>query len=481
MLSTGKGFRASSVAIPAEALRPVNRSTFLSDAYFVYDYDHDGREDLVDPHSGFMLRGTQRGTLEWTSTLEKSYPAVEPGIADLDGDGTADWFLGTGEVSDVRWGNPSRNGRLRLIVDGLGKYTDITYDRPENTAGTPVYVTGPNSNRPANVAGLQRVAPLVSKYADMQVLVGATGADDTIHNGTHLFQYFNANVGMDGRGWYGFERIQEQVLDYPDGNAFREIDTHYHNTSFRYAGRVREIQERSDRVLASDWHSAYRRRLVTTNTWGQELTAVGNESFTALLTRGVTLWEGEAVLWDVLTRYQYLDGVGNTTSETTDTTVGSSPPISERRELEYSDATDLEKWLVANPSRVMDTSIVGGHQETRETRYTYYANGLLETITRQPEDPGLKLTTKLTRDPATSVMTRVDAIDGSGSTRTTSIGYDSEKRYPTHYIRQKSEDNLALDTEVELDSRSGQVLTSMDPNGVVTQWQYDAFGRSSSR
>ena len=121
-LNTGKGFRASSVSIPPG-------TKFSGFFPVIFDYDNDGREDLVDPVYGFTLRSTVRGTLEWMPIVENYQQQYglhiqnpnpqRLSLADLNGDGRPDWLM---ENIGVRWGTPAFNSRLTLFsMDSVKK------------------------------------------------------------------------------------------------------------------------------------------------------------------------------------------------------------------------------------------------------------------------------------------------------------------------------------------------------------------------
>jgi YD repeat-containing protein len=138
---------------------------------------------------------------------------------------------------------------------------------------------------------------------------------------------------------------------------------------------------------------------------------------------------------------------------------------------------DMTHWLIANPVDQTVRSVRNHGDVTRRASYDYYPNGLLKTATRQPGNPfptELRATA-YERDPATWNVTHVvaaDPMDADAGQRESFIDYDSEGVFPIRY-----RNALGHTTQVEYDFRTGQLLTSMDPNGRVVQRSYDPFGR----
>jgi len=102
----------------------------------------------------------------------------------------------------------------------------------------------------------------------------------------------------------------------------------------------------------------------------------------------------------------------------------------------------------------------------RVRQFEYFPNGLLRQGTRAPEDPTALIQTTFVRDTYGNPTT-ITVND-----RVTTIVYDSTGLMPTLVTNAKGQQ-----TQVAVDSRFGELTQTTDPNGLVTDWWFDDFGR----
>jgi hypothetical protein len=293
-LNTGRGFTTRYV-IPDGGLP--NPLAFRDVVPF--DYDGDGREDLVGHY--LVMRSTVDQNFEITLDPDFYFTQVQRTtgdtiVMDADGDGNPD--LLTRPVSsgsfpqqfELRSGHTGTTGFMTEIVDGLGKRTVIRYAPFDDAilGNARTYVPRPG-NDPADGLSvrLNRVAPLVSLHAESQI-TPVSGGVALKRGAVYRYHYHNAALGSGqqngGRGWFGFRSREIRIQEEENGafHLFSHTKRDFHNDTFWRMGRVSLEQTRMVRVGAGQWHEPYQRVSRVINDWQLRTTPRSDLPFTWL-------------------------------------------------------------------------------------------------------------------------------------------------------------------------------------------------------
>lgn len=147
---------------------------------------------------------------------------------------------------------------------------------------------------------------------------------------------------------------------------------------------------------------------------------------------------------------------------------------STHRDLRYTN--DTTKWILGQLSRSSEQTWETGAvvPAARVTDYTYYAtNGLLLRTTRELSDAtSLYQHTELTRDDRGLVTTTTVHVKSGQPDHVDTVAYDAQGIYPQ--LRKNAEGHWTWDV---YHPALGKPVVSMNPNGVLTSYKYDGFGR----
>jgi RHS repeat-associated protein len=147
------------------------------------------------------------------------------------------------------------------------------------------------------------------------------------------------------------------------------------------------------------------------------------------------------------------------------------------------DPPDFVNWFVDQIDRRSVTAQLtgaGGASLTRTTAFDYDANGrlatqILEPDGAPPDELWVRQQTDWTYDAFGNVATRTVGGGVVGQVdRTQTTIWDSRGQFPVTL-----ENAMHHQTQVEYEPRHGKRLWAEDPNGVRTDWQYDALGRET--
>jgi RHS repeat-associated protein len=177
---------------------------------------------------------------------------------------------------------------------------------------------------------------------------------------------------------------------------------------------------------------------------------------------------GANVLSDATRWIQDFDLSGNILQELISTEEADSEILIER-EFDVDEAA----WLIGQLKTQTECSSAAGMKQCRATEREYDAEGLLkrEEAGSAAGDPQTKLSVKLMRDAFGNVrlLTRED---GFGEQRVECTTFDVEGIFPYAHT------NAAGHTSYfRFDKRLGELEVLVDPNGLITKWGYDGFGR----
>ena len=169
------------------------------------------------------------------------------------------------------------------------------------------------------------------------------------------------------------------------------------------------------------------------------------------------------------------DAWGNQTRLTETTTLAGKEFKSDTIASYYTNETN---WCIGDPKQLDVTKTADGTSITRTTAYTYDSLCDLASETVEPNDPTIKLTKMLDRTGnafglvGKETVTWRDPQTQTDKTRTVTRQYDALGRFMT------STTNAAGHTATMVnDPRTGALTSATDPNGLVTTYGIDGFGR----
>jgi RHS repeat-associated protein len=451
-------------------------------------------------------------------------------LADADGDGSDDLVMVASNGDLVVM--PARFGREHLlssVTDGMGKRITVDYEisRSFSDGVHPVYASGVFSGNGQCLdsdpeqgfslcARRSKVGPLVSHYLVQKEEGGTFRVDRSF-----ALRYEGGREGLRGRGYLGFTRriIEERA---PGAVFMQRTEIFEDNRSFDFGFDFfpRTGLERRRVVTTPVAGSALAtqatfRRVTRVNDWGEiadvnlKLSSKGRP-FPALDETTTTVEEvtadGQAHLVSrERTVFALPDAFGNIIHKET-TTEDATGAVSKTVFDTSFDIRAGDEWLISLPKRVQvsdDALRDAGPAVTRVVEYDYDSRGLLERITREPEEDqnaaqaaGLRQETTYERDPddpfqvVRKVTTTGAWLEGNdqpaSGTRVTSLEYDDETMFPRHIYRHNGATDCAFSnshtaecqtTDVSYDPRDGTLVTRVDPTGVGEKMTFDPFGR----
>jgi RHS repeat-associated protein len=146
----------------------------------------------------------------------------------------------------------------------------------------------------------------------------------------------------------------------------------------------------------------------------------------------------------------------------------------------FTNRTTSGQWLINFPSAVTTESWLGaaaGVGIIQDAILSPHTGSLRpDTITQYPNDTSLTLATVIAYDTSGRATSSTVSGDNVVSRVTASISTFEDDRYPGQVSNAKGHST----TYSEYDSRFGSVKTVGDPNGRITSWVRDPFGRVTS-
>ncbi len=465
-LSTGTTFLASVQGPAVGAQTPAQA--------IVTDWDSDGYDDIVVPASGNwqLMRSTGEAISAPVSTGQSaSSSAAFTGDADGDGlldliyvrtDGTLAYRLHAGMAPDL----------LTTVTDGFGNFTTFSY---APLARYSLYTKLSTASFPT-----QEYAGPLQVVTNLQSSNGLGGSWQW-----QSYYYEGARRDLQGRGFLGF--AFRSWVDGRDGTAQRRS----YRQDFPYTGAVsnaRRTQEPSGVAITEDeatysslppFGSGFETRLFpyASQTTHQEREVGG--AFGGNLIRTVTttntLDPSTGALVDSMTTV-------------TEASTGNGANAGQSHTLRTWHSTlfnDVTNWCFGRPTttqQIQSHTMYGGSSQTRTLATAWNGPQCRPTQTvLQPGDPQWQVTTDLAYDddagnpqPDFGNLTSA-AVTGIGmAARTTSVSWGSTGQFPVSVTNA-----LSQTTQKAYDYSLGVQTSETDPNGIVTSWQYDAFGRRS--
>jgi RHS repeat-associated protein len=435
-----------------------------------FDWNSDGRSDLL------VQNGSTLGVA--ISTASGLLPVESIGVSgsnifvlDFDGDGLQD--LGTLSPSGItvyRHASPSKPPDLvTSITDGYGANVTAVYGSILNGN----YTMGTEAEYPERDLD-------TALYVVMSVTQTSGASDGSAAAFSQDYEYFEGRENLAGRGLEGFKRIRiTDKRNAPEGN--RLVTDIYRHTDFPLTGMVREV----DVSLAS---GAPISKTVNSYAVAPRITYTNNTSFftyvdwttteTFEVDPGGSLSGASVRLQKVDPEY---DGYGNAvTTETTvtDTFQGSATyGASWTSTVAHTIAPHPDTWCLNVPTRTTITNTAPDVPTiTRTTEYSPdpgYVKCRIDAETTEPNTP-LQVVTAYQYDGFGNVhqVTVTPAADSGQPARTTVIDWGTTGRY-TESITNP----LSQATVIEWDRPLGMRTKVTDPNGLMTTFDLDSFGR----
>ena len=440
------------------------------------DTNGDGLQDvLLGPDSNgqwVALESTGSGFVQkpilsnayggWTSSANAKL--IRP--ADLDGDGRRDLLLGPDTSGN--WYVVRQTGAVADQLVGIksGQIdTGITYARKHFG----LFSVGSNF-------------PTLPLTAPLDVVVAVSTSDGIGGAYTQTYGYDDAKASVHGRGFLGFRTMTR--TDSRNG----VITKTYHSQSYPYTGMVTKIEQRDaqNRLLHKTVNTLAAMELDnagsrTCNTNCQTSNQNSRRHFPYIASSVETAYNlaSGALETTVQTDTRY-DNHGNV-KQMTVTTKGPLQTNAWVKTTVNTYQDDPANWLLGRLSRAEVTHTAPGQTPvTRVSAFSYDANGLLKQEVVEPDRPNtpFTLTTDYGYDPfgnresiTVTGLKGATAAEGQ-QVRITTTQYDPKGRFPIRTT------NALNQTETYVyDGRFGVRTQLTGPNGLITTWNYDGFGR----
>jgi len=481
----------------------------------IADINGDGLVDLIQmfiPTNGWyggqarrrVYLNTGKGfeySSEYTDALPNAYfsgGGADMGtrLADLNGDGTADffelygspppgWFSGSSQQKGFV--QPTIEHRIKTVTTGLGEVTQLHY-RP--LTDTSVYEKGGDAAYPE--IDIQAPYYVVSKIENDNGQEGWNSTD---------YKYGPLKVHARGRGLLGFAWMKAT------NNQTAVTTTTSYSQTFPYVGSVLHTEQRlddgsEDGILIGETEVT---KLGVINSYSgkvyfpyvensEERKHDLNGDLLATITTTNDLYDdyGNPKHIKVETKEYRDSGTVTETKETTNTYYGDGAIITN------------DSWILGRLETASVTHTNAEGSITRASSFEYYeandpngAQGLLKAEIVEPElpnipsDPRLKLRTEYKYDgfgnktETTTSYVDYDAkpfgilndaifILGKPASITSTTTYDSDGRYPATVANALEQ----FETHT-YDPKLGGMTSLIGPNGLKTEWKYDSFGRKT--
>jgi len=371
------------------------------------------------------------------STVEQDLPV---GFADIDGDGLADLYGWSSDGNiQVKRGNHTMPDLITSITSGLGEQQQLVYE----PLTTDVFYT----QAQGEAYPYREVQDSTHVVRSMKKSDGLGGMVSTDYRYAGRLMHVTANENL-GFGW--IQRAE------PDGSWVND----FYNQDLNFAGTLSESQTYIQngamvKHVTNDWKlgtSSYNRIMT-------RLMGIVDEAYEedgSLKTRATTSTEYDGYGYPITTTVSQLDGRKKTTVNT------------------Y--MHDTNYWTLGlKLTEQVTAEAPGFNAETRATSYDYYQGfGLLALERVEPTDSAYTLSKNYQYDAfGNKVKTTVSGTNIT--TRETVHVYDSSGRF-----LMSTTNALGHSENLEYDPRNGQQTKHTGPNGLVTTWLYDGFGRKLS-
>lgn len=398
--------------------------------------------------------------------------ATEP--SDFDGDGKYDFgFLYNGGIHVATAHNPTKDDVITSIVDGLGKEIDISY---KPLTDSTIYQKLSDAPYPT-IRDYQGASYAVSQFSIANGLGGMN---------SYSYDYTGARFDTARR-----ERLCFESVELTDNQTGIRTSNHYLQL-FPFSGRVKSVKKYytgSGSIISSSYNNydvqCYDEGTLTDvksedqlSEWFIYESIIGNPSttyFTYLnqsLNDEYLLTGSDIPVVTALEEFSYQE-YGDLVQRIK-TLSNKTETHEEKVTYEYY-AHDYSNWILGLIKKSISTN---DNQLTRTMSYEYdFAHRL---PTKEIVEPTGNQSVKLTRDYVYTDpyynLTSITETGYNGSangSRTTSFAWAYG---PNQFSMTKVNPELHTET-FDYDWQTGKAITYSNPNGIITDWYYDDFGR----
>jgi RHS repeat-associated protein len=438
------------------------------------DWNGDGRTDLL------VANGTTLGVYLSTGTgiagtmLTTSVPYSSAGQYfqfDIDGDGLDDlgYKSATSPYPITYYPHNSAGIYPDLAIgftDGYGVTFEPSYASLAASVG--VYTKGGSQTYPQQ-----------DYNGPLYVTKSALASDGIGSTYTQTYFYTGAVVNVQGRGFQGFTSLQDT-----DGRT-NLVDTKTYSTGFLSGGivvptagmLVEESVKQSAGTSVSDAQSTLAVLTLSGTANSQRyFPYVSSSNFYQYEVQIGGSYNGQAIT-NIATNYGTPDSYGNFSNiVTTVTDIDTGSPYYNQQWTTTVATTYAEdagpNWCLNMPTERDVTKTSPGSTITRHVGYTPdYANCRETQQVVESGNANYQVTIGYGYDSFGNVNSRT--VTGIGmAARTTGVNWGTNGQFPTI-----ATNALNQQTQLSFDPNTGLLSSQTDPNGIVTSWQYDLYGR----
>ncbi|MFO0589031.1 MAG: RHS repeat-associated core domain-containing protein [Polyangiaceae bacterium] len=502
----------------------------------VLDYNGDGRQDILVPMPPDTLDAPgevpswvvlqANGGMQATATFTMVDPKIPfeptlgdavtladprgPRAGDLNGDGAADVLLPLAGEFHLFENQAGEADELVAISDGMNSHdpedagfipnVSITYDHlidrsitkglSKDDPGLEDQVYLSHSDAANDCAYPRRCA-----VGPRRLVSGYRLNDGADHQRQFAVRYRDGRAHQLGGGFLGFgERI---LVDQDTGahtvSFYDNVTFDDKHGVFPFASQIRkewrlspglatepdpdkiemsfldvaptQVPSQGDKTYFTLPTSARLRRAQGTFSAGNSGPGKGVEAYARDVEQG-----GGGVTWlrDTTAKTTDFDDYGHIRSEQI-STLGVDATL----KIDRTYKNDTDRWVLGQLQAQKECSAAAGQSQCRTmTRTTTdYGEVATESIRSGDNSPDVKLDVVYGRDGFGNITT-ITADDAFGHHRTSTVVYGPEGIFPHEHINAEKHTTF---TEVE--PSTGLLTSYTDPNGLVTRWNHDGFGR----